>query len=245
MRPYRKAIFFSLVMVYEIMVGSGMIIISVIVSLVIIVSSSAVGGVLSVVDPFGFFAPPKPLVTEKDPVKKKSAEGNKKYLYNGESGVEIKIPEGMSHDTDENCVYFYDIPLWVKYGKHWLRSEYINWNKSEAPNVVGKGHWCLQDNEDVNFAYKENAIQTENLKGGSIPKNRANFARIGKNVRLLLWEKDTDTYPAIGYKNKKRDIIEGSEYGTDKVFDFRTTSIGSNNVDAFQIVKKGESFKNI
>jgi len=233
---YGNIFFFGIV--YETMAGSSTIIIAVIMIIVMVVSSVSAGGFLFL-DPFGFFAPPKKAkntVVEKDTKKDDRDYKNTNYLFDGESGDKLGIPETMRGDTDENCVYFYHIPKNIKSG--------IEWNESVIPHVAERGYWCLNDNKDVDFWETHNAIQTEDLKGTPIKKNRVNFAKIGKNVRLHVWGDDTDTFPARGEGND-HSTIEGSEYGTNKIFDFRTSSIGPFNLDAFQIAKKGESFKNI
>jgi len=164
--------------------------------------------------------------------KEKHEENSKTVAEDAESGESLKLPEQMRNDTDENCVYFYDLESPEK------------WSADHAPKVKARGYWCLSDNKN---AYGDkNAIETEGLKGTWLKKNTVDHAKIGRNVRVMIWPHDSDggkqgeAVPVWG-----RDTaftIEGKEYGTGKIYSFKNSPIGYDDMDAFQLAKSGEDF---
>jgi len=59
---------------------------------------------------------------------KKHEEETKNYILHADSGDKLKIPEAMRGDTNEDCVYFYDMESPEK------------WSSDYAPRVKARGY---------------------------------------------------------------------------------------------------------
>lgn len=167
---------------------------------------------------------------------KKHEEEVKNYIVHADSGEKLKVPETMRGDTNEDCIYFYDMESPEK------------WSADYAPKVHTRGYWCLGDNKDGAVYGDKNAFESEGFKGTRINKNKVDHARIGKNVRVHIWPADSDggkggSIPVTGKGTPF--TIEGKEYGTGKVYSFKSSPIGYDNLDAFQVAKTGEEFVNL